>query len=178
MSGAGENSTSSLARSLSGKDLFVTGKSGVSLLQQRRIEAKIFQAFIAALESELGAEKARSIAKSVVWSLAFEKGREYRKMNPGDAIDALVGLWQELADDGALDVEFIEQTGSCLKFRVKRCGYAEAYDEMGLADLGCLLSCDRDEPFLKGFSDEIALERSLTLMEGNGCCDFVYRVKK
>lgn len=156
----------------------MTGKPGVSLLRQRRIEAKIFQAFIAALERELGAEKARSLAASVVRSLAFEKGREYRKMHPGGTVDDLVGLWQGLADDGALDVEFIEKTDSCLRFRVKRCGYAEAYNEMGLADLCCLLSCDRDEPFLKGFSDEIAMERSLTIMEGSSCCDFVYRWKK
>jgi hypothetical protein len=49
---------------------------------------------------------------------------------------------------------------------------------MSLADLGCLLSCDRDEPFLKGFSDEITLDRSRTIMEGGRYCDFVYRVKK
>jgi hypothetical protein len=39
-------------------------------------------------------------------------------------------------------------------------------------------SCDRDEPFLKGFPDEIALEQSLTIMEGKSGCGFVYRVKK
>jgi len=148
------------------------------LLQQRRIEAKIFQAFLIALEMELGAEKARALAASVVRDLAFEKGREYRKLHPAGDIDSLAGLWRSFAEGGALDVEFFERTGDCLRFRVKRCGYAEAYEEMGLAGLGCLLSCDRDEPFLKGFSDEITLERSRTIVEGGGYCDFVYRLKK
>ena len=153
-------------------------EKGVPLLQQRRIEAKIFQAFLLALESELGAGKARSLAASVVSSLAFEKGREFRKLHPGGDISALAELWQALSEGGALDVEFFEQTGDCLRFRVKRCGYAEAYKEMGLADLGCLLSCDRDEPFLRGFSDRISLDRSSPIMEGGSYCDFLYRVRK
>ena len=145
------------------------------LLQQRRIEAKIFKAFLTALEREFGAEKARSLAASVVRDLAFEKGREYRKLYPKGNIGALADLWQSFAEGGALDVEFMERTENCLRFRIKRCGYTEAYRAMGLSDLGCLLSCDRDEPFLKGFSDEITLDRSRTIMEGGSYCDFVYR---
>jgi L-2-amino-thiazoline-4-carboxylic acid hydrolase len=150
----------------------------VGLLQQRRIEARVFKAFLTVLELEFGAEKARSLVASVVRDLAFQKGREYRKLYPKGNIGALANFWQSFAEGGALDIEFIEQTESCLSFRIKRCGYAEAYREMGLADLGCLLSCDRDEPFLKGFSDEIALDRSRTIIEGGRYCDFVYRAKK
>jgi hypothetical protein len=150
----------------------------VGLLQQRRIEANIFKAFLTALEKEMGAEKARSLVASVVRDLAFEKGHEFRRLNPKGDINALANLWQSLSEGGALDIEFIEQTDSRLHFRVKRCGYAEAYREMGIADLGCLLSCDRDEPLLRGFSDEITLERSRTIMEGADYCDIIYMVKK
>jgi hypothetical protein len=156
----------------------VSGNVKVGLLQQRCIEAKIFKAFLTTLEREFGMGKARSLAATVVCDLAFEKGREYRKLYPEGTIDALANLWRSFAEGGALEAEFIEQDQDCLRFRVKRCGYAEAYREMGLADLGCLLSCDRDEPFLKGFSGEITLERSRTIMEGGSYCDFVYRVKK
>jgi hypothetical protein len=156
----------------------VSKNENVGLLQQRCIEAKIFKAFLTALEPEFGTEKARSLAASVVRDLAFEKGREYRKLHPEGNIGALADLWRNFAEGNALDAEFIEQTGECLRFRIKRCGYAEAYREMSLAGLGCLLSCDRDEPFLKGFSDEITLDRSRTIMEGGSYCDFVYRVKK
>jgi hypothetical protein len=156
----------------------VSGNESVGLLRQRCIEAKIFKAFLTALEREFGAEKARSLAASVVRDLAFEKGRECRKLYAEGNIGVLANLWRSFAEGGALDAEFIEQTEDCLRFRIKRCGYAEAYREIGLADLGCLLSCDRDEPFLRGFSDEITLDRSRTIMEGGSYCDFVYRVKK
>jgi hypothetical protein len=156
----------------------VSGNESIGLLQQRRIEATIISAFLAALEREFGEDTARSIATSVVRDMAFEKGREYRKLHPRGDLDAVAELWRNFAEGGALDVEFFEQTGDCLKFRVKRCGYAEAYRDMGVAGLGCLLSCDRDEPFLKGFSDGITLERSRTIMEGESFCDFVYRVMK
>jgi hypothetical protein len=156
----------------------VSGNEDMGLLQQRCIEAKIFKAFLTALEREFGTEKARSLAASVVRDLAFEQGREYRELHPEGNIGALADLWRSFAEGGALDVEFIEQTEDCLRFRIKRCGYMEAYREKGFADLGCLLSCDRDEPFLKGFSAEIALDRSRTIMEGCSYCDFVYRVKK
>jgi hypothetical protein len=156
----------------------VSGSENAGLLEQRRIEAKVFKAFLIALEREFGADKAQSIAASVVKDLAFEKGREFRKLHPKGDIGALADLWRSFAEGCALDIEFIEQDKDCLSFRIKRCGYAEAYREMGLADLGCLLSCDRDEHFLKGFSDEITLDRSRTIMEGGSYCDFVYRVKK
>ena len=153
-------------------------KANVGLLQQRCIEAKVFTAFLKALEKEIGKERARSLVASVVRDLAFEKGRELRVQCPNGDITALADLWQSLREGGALDVEFVEQTDTCLHLHVARCGYAEAYQEMGLADLGCLLSCDRDEPLLRGFSDEITLERSRPIMEGGDCCDILYRVKK
>jgi hypothetical protein len=156
----------------------VSGNEKVGFLQQRCIEAKIFKTFLTVLEREFGTEKARSLAASVVRDLAFDQGHEYRQLYPEGNIGALADLWRSFAEGSALDVELIEQSEDCLRFRIKRCGYAEAYREMGLADLGCLLSCDRDEPFLKGFSDKITLDRSRTVMEGGRYCDFVYRVKK
>jgi hypothetical protein len=156
----------------------VSGNGIAGLLQQRCIEAKIFKAFLTALEREFGAEKARSLAASVVRDLAFQKGREFRNLHPKGDIGALANLWRSFSEGGALDIEFIEQTEGCLSFRIKRCGYADAYREMGLADIGCLLSCDRDEPFLKGFSDKITLNRSRTIMEGGSYCSLVYCVKK
>jgi hypothetical protein len=157
----------------------VSGNEKVGLLQQRRIEANIFKAVLNALEKEMGADRARSLVASIVRGLAFEKGRELRKQHPEGDICALAGLWQSLGEGGALDVELIEQTDDCLCLRVKRCGYAEAYQEMGLADLGYMLSCERDERLLRGFSDEITLERSFpTIMEGGDHCDVIYTVKK
>lgn len=155
------------------------GNENVGLLQQRRIEAQVFKAVLNALKREMGAEKARSMVASIVRDLAFERGREFRKQFPEGDIRALANLWKNLGEGGALDIDFIEQNDDRLVLRIKRCGYAEAYREMGLADLGYVLSCERDEPLLRGFSDDITMEHaSPTIMEGGNFCDIIYRVKK
>ena len=56
-----------------------------------------------------------------------------------------------------------------------RCKFAELYKELGCADLGAVLSCERDAAFLEGFDENLELVRSETLMEGGTRCDFCYR---
>jgi hypothetical protein len=49
------------------------------------------------------------------------------------------------------------------------------YEEMGIKELGFILSCSRDFPFMEGFNPEIELRRTKTIMEGAECCDFRYK---
>jgi len=48
------------------------------------------------------------------------------------------------------------------------------YRELGLAELGYTLSCNRDASLIEGFSPDIELTRTQTLMEGASYCDFLY----
>jgi hypothetical protein len=154
-------------------------EENIGILQQRRIEAKVISAFYTSLAKEFGVERSRVLVGEVIRGLAVEKGRELRRMNPAGDMKALVDLWQKLGEGGALDVEFIQQSHDCLCLRINRCGYADAYTEMGIGtELGSILSCSRDEALLKGFSDEITIERSRTIMEGANYCELIYRVKK
>ena len=59
-------------------------------------------------------------------------------------------------------------------YNVTRCRYAEMYREMGLGDIGHLLSCNRDASFVEGFAPEIRLDRDQTIMGGARCCTFRY----
>ena len=59
-------------------------------------------------------------------------------------------------------------------YDVHRCVYAEMYREMGLAEIGTLLSCVRDQEFIAGYDPSIAMTRTQTLMEGASHCDFRY----
>jgi hypothetical protein len=45
---------------------------------------------------------------------------------------------------------------------------------MGLADLGAILSCNRDGAFCEGYHDKLKLTRTRTLMGGAAHCDFRY----
>ena len=48
------------------------------------------------------------------------------------------------------------------------------YRDMGLAEIGTLLSCVRDQEFIEGYDPTIAMTRTQTLMEGASHCDFRY----
>jgi hypothetical protein len=72
--------------------------------------------------------------------------------------------------------EVIEQTDHRLMEHVSRCRYAEMYREMGLRELGFLLSCNRGGVFCEGFDDRIKMTRTQTIMEGATYCDFTYEM--
>ncbi|HAZ77457.1 MAG TPA: 2-amino-thiazoline-4-carboxylic acid hydrolase, partial [Enterobacteriaceae bacterium] len=83
-------------------------------------------------------------------------------------------LWEK---DNALDVRVIEDDGQRYDYDVTRCRYAEMYHEMGLGEIGHLLSCARDDKFIVGYAPDVELTRTQTIMSGAPCCDFRYRVK-
>ena len=53
-----------------------------------------------------------------------------------------------------------------------RCRYAEMYRSLGIAEVGALLSCNRDFSLVEGFNPDIALTRTQTIMQGASHCDF------
>uniref|UniRef100_UPI0023800372 L-2-amino-thiazoline-4-carboxylic acid hydrolase n=2 Tax=Serratia TaxID=613 RepID=UPI0023800372 len=87
---------------------------------------------------------------------------------------ALQYLWEK---DDALRVEVINQDEQHFDYNVTRCRYAEMYHEMGLGDIGHLLSCARDSQFIVGYAPDVELQRTQTIMSGAPCCDFRYAAK-
>ena len=49
------------------------------------------------------------------------------------------------------------------------------YKQLGAEDLGYILSCGRDFSLSSGYSENIHLDRTKTIMEGASFCDFRYR---
>ncbi|AIP73256.1 L-2-amino-thiazoline-4-carboxylic acid hydrolase family protein [Burkholderia mallei] len=82
-------------------------------------------------------------------------------------------LWEK---DDALDVDVHRADDAHYDYDVRRCAYAQMYREMGLAEIGHLLSCARDSVFIEGYDARIALTRTRTLMQGGTHCDFRYRL--
>ena len=76
---------------------------------------------------------------------------------------------------GALEIAVKEQTDTVYEYDVTRCRYAEMYREMGLGEIGHLLSCNRDGTFCEGYDPRIKLTRTQTIMQGAPTCDFKYR---
>ncbi|HEX6363780.1 MAG TPA: L-2-amino-thiazoline-4-carboxylic acid hydrolase [Albitalea sp.] len=157
----------------------------VSILDQRRIEAKFAGQLLRTLAEEVGEERARAILRKAITAMAHAAGREMAAQKPGnedgrnppDLEDyaAILPLWQK--DDG-IAIQWLERTPEKLAFNVTRCRYAETYRELGLGDLGDTLSCNRDGEFCHGYNPDIELQRTQTLMGGAKFCDFRYTLKK
>ena len=146
------------------------------ILTQRRIEAAFAKGIYEEMAQELGAEAAKRILANAVIKMAHATAAEMAKEAPGgktdlDSFRALKSLWT--AED-ALQTETVKSTDTEYHFNVVRCRYAEMYHAMGLAELGAVLSCNRDGAFCEGYDPKLKLRRTQTIMGGATHCDFRY----
>lgn len=150
--------------------------SKVPLLARREIEARIVAPVIEALAPVCGRDKALEGVREAVaglsraWGAEMAAGNEERGLA---VLDTLVELW---SFDGALEVRELGHDDTRYDFDVTRCRYAEMYRELGLAELGLAMSCQRDFAFFEGFNPRIKLTRTQTIMAGADHCDFRFRL--
>ncbi len=146
------------------------------MLDQRRIEAGMLAQVYATLCTSHGPEAALDAITRTLENAALDAGRAFAAKAPGepnlDHFATVLDLWR---GTGALDIQDVRLEGNELTFRVTRCGYAEAYKDMGLPDvLVRTLSCVRDDPFARGYSDRLTLERPETIAAGFPACGFKF----
>jgi L-2-amino-thiazoline-4-carboxylic acid hydrolase-like protein len=149
----------------------------ISHLQRRKIEGRVLIPFIEILREKLGEDATRELVDLTIQRLAADDGARWAEIY-GQNTGSLRRLAEELwAGGGSMDIQVVSQSDDHLDFNVTRCQYAEFYQEMGLADIGYRVHCNRDHAMVIGFNEGLELERSQTLMEGAACCDFRYRKK-
>jgi len=147
------------------------------ILTRRRIEAEFAKGIYEEMKAELGEDNARRILTNAIVKLARASAAGFAQRAPAgapslDHFRAIQSLWT--AED-ALRTEVVKSTETEFHFNVVRCRYSEMYREMGLAELGAILSCNRDGAFCEGYDPKLKLERTQTLMGGASHCDFRYR---
>jgi hypothetical protein len=150
-------------------------RAKLSLLEQRQIEARIVGPLVAAVRAELGPEKTLALLRRVITELARQSGAELARSLGEASLTAFAGCLDRWSEQGALEIDVLQQSAERLEFNVTRCRYAEMYRALGLADLGSSLSCQRDFALIEGFNPEITLERTQTIMDGAAYCDFRFR---
>ena len=150
--------------------------AALGILARRRIEAEILAPVYEELKREIGAERARGVIARAVRQAAVASGAAFAQKAPdGPSLDhfrAIQPLWTR---DGALEIEVLRETPEAFDFNVKRCRYAETYRQMGLGEIGALLSCNRDGAFCEGYDEKLKLTRTQTIMQGADHCDFRYK---
>ena len=153
-----------------------TPESELGILARRRIEAAVIAPIYDEMCKAIGELQARAILRKAIQRAARAAGAEMAKQAPGggslEGFKAILPRWTK---DDALTIEILADEPGRFDFNVTRCRYAETYRAMGLADIGDILSCERDGAFCEGFDPDIKLTRMHTIMRGAGSCDFRYR---
>lgn len=153
-------------------------KNELGILARRRIEAEIIKPIYQILVREIGKERAQAVIGEAIENAAIEAGKNFAAQEPNGAdlqsFAALQYLWEK---DDALQVKVINQDPRHFDYNVTRCRYAEMYHQMGLGEIGHLLSCARDSQFIVGYAPDVELQRTQTIMSGASCCDFRYTAK-
>jgi hypothetical protein len=150
----------------------------LTLLEQREIEARIVGPLIRGFAAELGSDRTLEIVRKVISELARQSGAELARTLGECTLEAFSQSLDRWRENGALEIEVIEQSAERLEFNVTRCRYAEMYRALGLGDLGSSLSCQRDFTLAQGFNPDIELTRTQTIMEGAPHCDFRFRLAR
>ena len=146
------------------------------IIELRRIEANIIRPIYEEMAAELGEEKARRILGAAIRRNAIEQGRMLAESAEEPAgIAGFAKLLERWTANDALRIEVLERDDERFDFNVVRCRYSEMYRDMGLGDLGALLSCNRDGAFCEGYDPRLELTRTKTIMSGAPHCNFRYR---
>ncbi|MFC1835220.1 L-2-amino-thiazoline-4-carboxylic acid hydrolase [Thermodesulfobacteriota bacterium] len=149
----------------------------VSLLVRRGIEAGIVKPLLEAFSMQFGRDRVRELADEVIRSIAREQGDKLARQYGSRSLTSFLRCVEMWKSGGALEIQMLEQSDERLSINVTRCRFAEVYAEMGLGDLGVVLSCNRDFALIEGFNPRIALERKHTIMEGAPYCDLRFSLR-
>jgi len=147
----------------------------VSQISRRLIEAELYGELYGTITEQFGKEKALQVITENLQKSARKAGQTFAASvtKPNlEHFSTVVEIWKK---GNAIEVSNISINDNELTVKVTRCRYQESYREMGLPEELCtLLSCSRDEPFAKGYSDKLSMVRETTLAEGGDCCPFKF----
>jgi len=147
----------------------------LSMFTKRRIEAEILGHVYEVLKASHGKETAMEVIGDAVRRSSIEQAQRFAAETKGGTslrrFVELSALWEK---EDALKIEVREKTDTRYAFDVVRCRYSEMYREMGLGEIGHLLSCQRDGTFCEGYDPKLKMTRTQTIMQGASHCDFRY----
>jgi hypothetical protein len=149
----------------------------ISHLQRRKIEGRVLIPFLHAVTEKFGEAAMHEVLDATVRDLATKDGAVWAKAFGRTTASMRKVVEDVWAGGGGMDVHVMGETDDRLDFNVTRCGYAEFYRQLGLAELGYRIHCSRDHAAVAGFNDQLELSRSQTIMQGATCCDFRFRKK-
>jgi hypothetical protein len=146
----------------------------IGVLTRREAEARILIPVIDALCETIDKDVVVAAIRRSIVRIAREQGALLADVMGGNTAAHFMRSLDFWTQNNALEIKVHQQTDIDLCFDVTRCRYAEMYTALGAADLGGVLSCNRDFALVEGFHPGAILTRKQTLMQGDPVCDFRY----
>ncbi len=150
----------------------------IGVLQRREIEARILAPVLEALGQAYGNDAVLEIAGNAIAGIARQQGKEMAEEMGQSDMPAYARSIEPWSRSGALELRILRENDAQFDFDVTECKYARMYRELGMPELGAILSCNRDAAFIEGFNSQIKLSRTQTIMQGASHCDFRFSVEK
>ena len=162
---------------LSNSDVLPDHLNEIGVLRRREIEARILAPLLQALGDEFGRERVLEVAREVIVQIAHQQGAQLADGMGGNTLAHFAESMEAWKKGDAIEIEVLERSDQVFAFNVTRCRYAEMYAQLGIPELGALLSCNRDFALIEGFNPDVTLTRTQTIMEGATHCDFRFRLE-
>jgi len=153
----------------------------IPLIEQVKIQAQVLVPLVKALRAELGEERANTVVRKALGDLYRKYGEKWwRTQGARNLGEKVSSAFEMFAAGDALEYAVVKNTPDAFELNVTRCRYAEFYKKIGAPELGFLLTCSGDTDFFQaeGFSTDVRLTVTQTIMQGASHCEFRYAPKK
>jgi hypothetical protein len=148
----------------------------IPVIEQAKIQAQVLVPLVKTLQAELGEERANALVRKALGNIYRRLGEQWWQGKGTTHVgEKLASAFASFAQAGALDYSVRAQSQDIYEIDVTGCRYAQFYEELGEPELGFLLVCSLDFPFIEGSGAGVELTRTQTIMQGAIHCDFRYR---
>jgi hypothetical protein len=153
----------------------------MTLIDQVKVQAQVLVPLVKALRAELGEERANGIVRRALGPLYRRYGEKWwRDQGSRTLGEKVASAFDMFAAGDALRYRIVKETPEALELDVTECRYARFYKEIGVPELGFLLTCSGDTDFFDAgaFGATAQLTVTQTIMQGASHCDFRFALKK
>ena len=151
----------------------------IPLIDQVKAQAQVLVPLVKTLQAELGEERANAIVRKALGDLYRKYGEQWwRAQGTRNLGEKMASAFETFAAGNALDYKVIKQSPEAFELDVTGCRYARFYKEIGVPELGFLLTCSADFSMAEGYGSGVQLTRTQTIMQGASHCDFRYALKQ
>lgn len=152
----------------------------IPLFDEVKLQAQILVPVMNELRAELGKEKADELISKAIRPYVRSVYHKIGERKTGEPLEKWEKVWDEIRPriGDNVEREFIRNDDSARDYNVKRCKFAEFFNEIGEPELGTMLMCDFDYYIAEIGAPVVELTRTQTIMEGADHCDFRYCFNK